>query len=771
MQHKAPPQQSASPMNIGDVYYVLFRHKGKIIGLTLAGFAAAAVLFFARATPYQSEAKLFVRYVQDSSKTISVSAPDTAVKTDSRGENIMSSEAEIITSLDLAASVVDIVGAEKILGKVSGQTNRELAAIKVKQGLSVDVPKKGNVLRVIFQHRDPEVVQPVLRAVIDTYFKKHVEIHRALGVFDELLTTQTDKLRSGLAQTEEDLRKIKAKAQVVSLEETRKSQAEQYGKLRQDLFAAQVELEERQTMLKELQKATNGNVAVVTGDSVATNDVAAVKAKIPPAELAEYKRLTGRLEAAYKRESDLLEKFTAENSLVKESRENITALENEKKEKETKNPALTAEDSTTKATPAVLKSPDGKTTDFSSETVRIAALQARIRMLENQLAGLKTEVLAVDDAEGAIVQLQRRKELEEQQYRYYSTSLEQARLDTALGAGKLSNINEIQSPSPPMRDSSKLKKMIAGAIGGGLAGGIALAFLLELVVDQSVRHSGELPTKFRLPLFLSIPEMHSKRRRLRAIKNGTGAKALKNAGPERIETGVESNGVLAQVNGNGNGAGTEIAPWDEKHELHPYSEALRDRLVTFFDTRGMTHKPKLIALTSCSAGAGVTTLAAGLAASLSETGEGNVLLVDMNFEQGAAHPFFKGKPACGLADVLDHENRDAARVQSNLYIANGSGSDEERPRILPKRFAHLLPKLQASDYDYIIFDMPPITQTSLTTRLAGFMDFVCLVVEGEKTSRDWVKHASDLLIESKVNIGAVLNKHRSYVPEWLHQGF
>jgi len=27
-----------------------------------------------------------------------------------------------------------------------------------------------------------------------------------------------------------------------------------------------------------------------------------------------------------------------------------------------------------------------------------------------------------------------------------------------------------------------------------------------------------------------------------------------------------------------------------------------------------------------------------------------------------------------------------------------------------------MPKLKASDYDYIIFDMPPVTQTSMTPR-------------------------------------------------------
>jgi len=63
--------------------------------------------------------------------------------------------------------------------------------------------------------------------------------------------------------------------------------------------------------------------------------------------------------------------------------------------------------------------------------------------------------------------------------------------------------------------------------------------------------------------------------------------------------------------------------------------------------------------------------------------------------------------------------------------------------------------------------MPPVTQTSVTTRLAGFMDTVMLVVESEKTDRDVVNQANQLLLQSKANVTAVLNKTKTYVPARL----
>jgi Mrp family chromosome partitioning ATPase len=120
---------------------------------------------------------------------------------------------------------------------------------------------------------------------------------------------------------------------------------------------------------------------------------------------------------------------------------------------------------------------------------------------------------------------------------------------------------------------------------------------------------------------------------------------------------------------------------------------------------------------------------------------------------------------------LKTETKSEALVQENLYVVNGNANSQELPRILPKRFAALIPKLKASDYDYIIFDMPQVSQTSLTSRLARFMDMVLLVVESEKTDRELVKQANIWLTESGATVGAVLNKTRQYVPERLHQEF
>ena len=78
-----------------------------------------------------------------------------------------------------------------------------------------------------------------------------------------------------------------------------------------------------------------------------------------------------------------------------------------------------------------------------------------------------------------------------------------------------------------------------------------------------------------------------------------------------------------------------------------------------------------------------------------------------------------------------------------------------------------MPHLKASDFDYIIFDMPPLGQTSVTLPMARFMDKVLVVAEAEATDRDFVKRAYTELLSCRADVSVILNKVRSYGPKRL----
>ena len=100
-------------------------------------------------------------------------------------------------------------------------------------------------------------------------------------------------------------------------------------------------------------------------------------------------------------------------------------------------------------------------------------------------------------------------------------------------------------------------------------------------------------------------------------------------------------------------------------------------------------------------------------------------------------------------------------------MAVAASPDAPDAQIIPKRFYDLVPHLKASDFDYIIFDMPPLSQTSITLSIAGLMDKVLVVVEGEKSNRDFLKRTYAELIACRATVSVIFNKARSYTPGWL----
>jgi polysaccharide biosynthesis transport protein len=765
MNEKQPDSQVGG-MSLGDIYFVLFRWKWLILAFSLLGIVVAALLLFVIKRPqYQSQAMISIRYVVEGRPLNAPGDLQTTRSLDEGSETIMNTEREILYSFDLAEQVAQMVTPERILAKVGGGTNIDQAAAIVRGGMAVEQVPESSAIRITFQNPDRALVQPILNEIIDAFLMKHAQLHRGLGESDAFLTNETERLRAELVQTDNQLKKIKSAIGVISIEDTQKAYADQIAKIRQGIFSAEAELSERQAILKELTGSAGSTNLETTNVALTT--------EAPAQEVDKYKQTCALLAYLKGKEDNYLTQqgFTPENVLVKQVHEQIVQNETLKRNLEENFPGLAAMNIPVSkpAAEQIIGQPGGDEglIDLTAEPeqVQVAAVKARIHTLKSQLNQLWAEVTNFDNVTATISDLEQKREVEQTNLKYFMSNLEEARIDAALGDEKAANISLIQAPSPPTKGWSKsFKKKVAMVAVGGILGGLALAFLIELVLDRSIKRPTDIETKLRLPLFISIPAI---------VSNGhhhvaTSGKQLPLRGTLDNERETAAEVVSHQV-----------PIMDLEHRQHPFrrfSEGLRDRLIVYFETRNLTHKPKLVAVTSCGKGAGVSTIAASVAASLSETGDGNVLLVNISGAQGAAQQYYKGKPGCSLDEALSSkpptsDTNQGAFVKANLYTTVEQSGGDMLPANLTKKISALMPKLKASEYDYIIFDMPPVNQTSSTARLSGLMDMVLLVIESEKTNQDVVKRVNQLLVASKATVGTVLNKTRNYVPPRLHQEF
>lgn len=711
-------------MTLDDVYFIVFRHKWAILLCTLAGFVAAVASYKLNPPPYESEAKLYVRYVTTEAKAQGPIASDVDMKSpDQRGETIMDSEVEILTSLDLSRQVVLALGVDKILGRPQiDERDLDRAATVIKRNLTIEVPPMSSVIRIALRHPNGEVAQQGLRELVDRYLKLHMEIHQTNGKAGDFLSQETDQLRSRLSQTDEELRKAKAKAGVISLDEARRTDSEAEAKIRQDIFATEAELAERTAFLRSVNAKDGREPASPTS---------APRGARPTADEADqYRTVKARVDILQQKEQTLLSQFTPENADVKAVESQLAQAKAVKQKLEADFPSLLSNMSEVSGS-------DQKTETFNPEveSYRLSALQARVRVLNEQLKSIRAEMDNVDQMAGAISELQRRKDIEESNYKYYVASLEQARIDEALGSGHVSNISQIQTPSQPFRDTKKAYKLLGILAVSGVMVGLGGSFAYEILFDRTVKRPIDFERLQTGPgLMLSIPDL--------------GRKAI-----ESVSL-VESTGPKAGNNSTG-------------AALRPFLETLSHRIIGNFDARNLTHNPKLIAVTGIGKESGVSTVAAGLAACLSKIGDGKILLVDMNPTKGSAQRFYKGQPLIGLDDIFSQ--KDKGKIEDNLYVATDEADQDALYNGMSMRLDKLVPKLKAGDFDYIIFDLPAVSQTSMTPHMARYMDLVLLVVKSEMTNRELVSKAASLM--KKSHVAAVLNMTHSHVPSRLQNHF
>jgi hypothetical protein len=312
---------------------------------------------------------------------------------------------------------------------------------------------------------------------------------------------------------------------------------------------------------------------------------------------------------------------------------------------------------------------------YGREQMKAAILDVQYQSITNRLAKEKAKQAQIVNEEAPILDLQRESDRDRANWDHYQERQAEAELAGIMEPGN-SQISLIEEPTAPVGDFIKINKISAGVLFGGLFLALALPFLIEFYLDQSLKRPSDIQNRLGIPFFVSMPKLTAKSQRaaLNAQKKVPLLPATAGEVPPPEPSGSPSPAPTPAPTGNGH-----IAPWEQRHALRPFFETLRDRLMTYFEVINLTHKPKLVAVTSCGEGAGVTTTAAGLASALSETGDGNVLLVNMNVQDGEAHHFYRGKLTCGLEEALERDKRNAACVHENLFVAKDLDVNENLP--------------------------------------------------------------------------------------------
>lgn len=730
---------SAGSLGFGDILFTIFRHKFLILSSVVLGIAAAAGVRFLRPPNFESTAQIYVPYVIEQ-PALDPNNPNTPIlPTGGGGEMQMYTEVDILRSFDTALEVAEKIGPGRILEKYGGGSNRLDAAGVVASGITITPPRTMS-LTVTFSHRDPELVQPVMQAIVDVYMRRHRDI-RLGASSDDFFVDKREDARRKLTSLEDQIKELKTKAGVPDLRERQNAVTKEYADLQTQVLRAESELARGNARLGELSQ----NMAPLEGNPLSQETIAL------------YSDILGQIDEIKRgqRTGLMIEDWTTNHPSYLKLEVKLQKQMQLKSGLETQFPTLTNYTSLASRSSGS-SSNNVPRLDLESQMAALKELERTLRADKMMLTNLTQEAFRLMELEPKLTELERQRDAAQKEFGFYQSSVERAKLDDT-GSGKVVNMKPMQDPTPPALNKKKLLKLLGVAFGGCVGLGLGIAFLLDMVLDRSIRRPAQVLRILKLPVVLTIPDLDRKESSLlpwtRRNKN------LKIMRPDKKAKHEQD--------------ANAIAPWSPDNQLQTHIEGLRERVITYFDVRNLEHHPKLVAVTACAEGAGVSTLASGLAASLSRTGNGSVLLVDMNSGEGVTHSFYKGKPGYGPSESIETETESdepSASGGKNLSLTKVAGGQSKRDRLegmLPPGFNGLSPKLKADAYDYVVFDMTCISPASVTPRMSGRMDLVLFVIESEKTKDHTARHACGLMRESRANVSVVLNKYYNPVPEWL----
>lgn len=210
---------------------------------------------------------------------------------------------------------------------------------------------------------------------------------------------------------------------------------------------------------------------------------------------------------------------------------------------------------------------------------------------------------------------------------------------------------------------------------------------------------------------------------------------------------------------------------DQRNNSYISEQFRTIRTNMYFST--INQKLKTIVITSARKEAGKSFTAANLAVTMAKENK-RVLLVDADLRRPSVHHTFKLNNIIGLTTLLAEYNLPTSKVvnyntQYKLYILTSGPVPPNPSELLSSdRMADVMRMLE-SEYDFIIYDMPPILSVTDAQLIANRVDGTVFVMpKGQITQDEAIKSKELLEIAGANVIGAIFNKAGKKSPDYYY---
>ncbi|MGE0105155.1 MAG: GumC family protein [Blastocatellales bacterium] len=568
----------------------------------------------------------------------------------------------------------------------------------LKNKLNVESIEESNVLRIYFDHTDPQIASDVVNTAASNFIQRNFE--RKTSRYTDTsswLDRSTRELKSKVQQAEQALADYTQRNGIFSIEGKESLTTEKLTTLHGQAVRAETDRMLKQSLYEDVQKGRVAQLPEAFADA---------KTRELMAELGKL-----RVESA-----ELSIRFGPENPRVAEVRSKMKSLEDQINE--------------ARGTLSDKLKADYERAIRDERSIKSALDRAKSEAVQQNQAAIQFSILKqdVDTAKSL--------------YTDFLQKTKQADLELAEQPNNLRVIEPAETPTSPV-GPMRFRTILIGLM-VSLIAGMGLAFFLEYL-DNTVKSVEDIGRIAQLPTLAVIPSISTISQR--AALQGK----RKTEHVARITTGIDQAGQ-AETN--------KLTKMVTLDQLSSVVEAYR-MLRTSVLLSAAGNPPKTILFTSGQPGEGKTTTAINTAISLSQLGC-SVLLIDADLRRPTVHRVFKMNQTQGLSTWLSRQVEIDSLIHKlwvpNLSILPcGPIPPNPAELISSERMKEAL-RVLSEKYDHILIDSPPLTNVTDPVILSTMVDGVILVVQAGRSTRDIVRRARHELSSVGAKIfGVVLN--------------
>ena len=367
----------------------------------------------------------------------------------------------------------------------------EKLVLKLQKHLSIKGISNTNIVRINFQHTDPETAATVVNTYMDIYLDERLQFHRN-AQSRTFVKDQSLELKNRLEEAELKLEQFKNENNITDLGQQQSILLTQISNLRVAL---------NNTVSEEIE--TVSRIALLEKQLSQTPETIPQEEQTDQNEVL-LSRLEGRLVELQIEEKELLSKFTPQSRMVQNVRERIAIVENKIDEQENK--LFQRSRVGINATYQRLEE------ELFRNQAELEALGVKKETIAKQLAEFQSEKETLNRMETRLNGLQQSVDLYRGNYKLYQAKLEASRIEDAMDNEKINEVVSMDKALPPLKPiSPKYKLNIFLSILIGSLGGLLIAIVGDFM-DDSIETPEDVEKTLQLPVLTSIPDNANRER-------------------------------------------------------------------------------------------------------------------------------------------------------------------------------------------------------------------------------------------------------------------